>query len=220
MFTGIVESVGTIAQVQETEGGRTLVVEAAFAAELVPGQSVAVDGACLTVRSLHPHVRGPAIETPSAAPQGFAVEAGPSTLERTVAGDYRPGARVNLERGVRAGDRLDGHLVQGHVDGTGALLASETRGLARFMTFRLPEEVFATTVLHGSIAINGVSLTVNELGPGAACQVAIVPYTWEHTNFPALAPGDPVNVEADLVGKYVQRILRTRPILPSRDPNP
>lgn len=197
MFTGIVESVGAIAQVRETEDGRTLVVEAAFAAELAPGRSVAVDGACLTVRRLQ-------------APHAFSVEAGASTLERTVVASYAPGARVNLERGVRVGDRLDGHLVQGHVDGTGALLHSETRGATRFMTFRLPADVFATTALHGSIAINGVSLTVNGLGPGSACQVAVVPHTWEHTNFCELAPGDPVNVEADLVGRYVQRLLGSR----------
>lgn len=201
------ESVGRVARVEETEGGRTLVVDAAFGAELTPGQSVAVDGACLTVRSLCP-------------PQGFAVDAGPSTLQRTVAAEYRPGAQVNLERGVRAGDRLDGHLVQGHVDGIGALLAREDRGGTRFMTFRLPEGVFATTVLHGSIAINGVSLTVNGLGPESACEVAVVPYTWEHTNFPALAPGDPVNVEADLLGKYVQRVLHSQRVLQPRDLDP
>ena len=201
MFTGIVESVGAIAQVRETEDGRTLVVEAAFAAELAPGRSVAVDGACLTVRRLQ-------------APRAFSVEAGASTLERTVVASYAPGTRVNLERGVRVGDRLDGHLVQGHVDGTGALLHSETRGATRFMTFRLPDDVFATTALHGSIAINGVSLTVNGLGPDAACQVAVVPHTWEHTNFCELAPGDPVNVEADLVGRDVQRLLDARRLDP------
>ena len=203
MFTGIVESVGTIAHVSETEGGRALVVEAAFAAELAPGGSVAVDGACLTVRRVHP--------SPASS---FSVDAGLATLDRTVAASYRPGARVNLERGVRAGDRLDGHLVQGHVDGTGALLDRETRGSTRFMTFRLPDEVFAVTVLHGSIAINGVSLTVDGLGPGSVCQVAVVPHTWKHTNLSALAPGDPVNVEADLVGKYVQRVLGARNLDP------
>lgn len=203
MFTGIVESVGTIALVSETEGGRALVVEAAFAAELAPGRSVAVDGACLTVRRVHPSLAS-----------SFSVEAGLATLDRTVAASYRPGARVNLERGVRAGDRLDGHLVQGHVDGTGALLDRETRGSTRFMTFRLPDEVSAVTVLHGSIAINGVSLTVDGLGPGSVCQVAVVPHTWKHTNLSALAPGDPVNVEADLVGKYVQRVLGARNLDP------
>ena len=203
MFTGIVESVGTIAQVSETEGGRALVVEAAFAAELAPGRSVAVDGACLTVRRVHPSLAS-----------SFSVEASLATLDRTVAASYRPGARVNLERGVRAGDRLDGHLVQGHVDGTGALLDRETRGSTRFMTFRLPDEVSAVTVLHGSIAINGVSLTVDGLGPGSVCQVAVVPHTWKHTNLSALAPGDPVNVEADLVGKYVQRVLGARNLDP------
>lgn len=207
LFTGIVESVGRVAQVEKREDGRTLSVEADFGPKLTPGQSVAVDGACLTVRSL-------------VHPQSFAVDLGSSTLERTIAGKYRPGSRVNLERAVRAGDRLDGHLVQGHVDGTGSLLAREDRGTTRLLTFRLPESVFETTVLHGSVAINGVSLTVNGLGPGTACQVAIVPHTWEHTNFQTLAPGDPVNVEADLVGKYVHRLLRSRRGPHSQDLDP
>lgn len=205
MFTGIVESVGTVAEVREGPAARTFLVEAPFAAELAPGQSVALDGACLTVRSCDE--------------SAFAVEAGATTLARTVARRYRAGSRVNLERGLRAGDRLDGHLVQGHVDGVGAYLRRSRQGATRLLEFRLPEDVHAGSVLYGSVALNGVSLTVNELRDGGVCQVAVVPFTWEHTNFAALKPGAPVNVEADLVGKYVRRFLESKP-LPHAAPQP
>lgn len=198
MFTGIIESVGRVVAVAGLEGGRTLAIAAPFAGELAPGQSVAVDGACLTVRAAGAGGQGEAT---------FTVQVGVSTLERTVAARYGAGAAVNLERAVRLGGRLDGHLVQGHVDGVGAFLGGRTRGDTMLLEFALPEDVFATTVLHGSIAISGVSLTVNRLRAGGLCQVAVIPHTWEHTNFSALEPGDPVNVEADLIGRYVRRIV-------------
>ena len=198
MFTGIIESVGRVVAVAEEESGRTLAIAAPFAGELAPGQSVAVDGACLTVRAAGACVK---------ADGTFAVQVGASTLERTVAARYEDGAAVNLERAVKVGDRLDGHLVQGHVDGLARFLGKRTRGDTRFLEFALPEDVFATTILHGSIALNGVSLTVNALRGGERCEVAIIPHTWEHTNFSALEPGDPVNVEADLIGRYVRRII-------------
>lgn len=196
MFTGIVEAVGRVAEVQEGTAARTILVEAPFAAELVAGQSVALDGACLTVCSRDE--------------SAFAVEAGAATLARTIAGGYRVGARVNLERGLRVGDRLDGHWVQGHVDGVGAYLGRRRKGATRLLDFRLPGDAHSGSVLYGSVALNGVSMTVNDLrdgGDGGVCQVAVVPYTWEHTNFAALEPGAAVNVEADLVGKYVRRFL-------------
>lgn len=196
MFTGIVESVGRVAEVHDGEAARTILIEAPFAAELAAGQSVAVDGACLTVCSCDA--------------SAFAVQAGAATLARTVAGGYRVGSPVNLERGLRAGDRLDGHWVQGHVDGVGAYLGRRRKGATRLLDFRLPEDVHAGSVLHGSVALNGVSMTVNDLRDGGVCEVAVVPYTWEHTNFAALEPGAPVNVEADLVGKYVRRFLESR----------
>ena len=196
LFTGIIESVGELVSVSGGECGRIVVVAAPFAQELSPGQSVAVDGACLTVRDLGAGT--------------FTVEAGASTLERTIASDYRSGSRVNLERALRAGDRMDGHLMQGHVDARATFLGLERAGETRLLDFRLPAEVFRGTVLYGSIALNGVSLTVNGLGDGEVCQVALVPYSWEHTNFSSLAHGDRVNVEADLVGKYVTRIMETR----------
>ena len=193
MFTGIIESTGRIVAVTEEESGRTVAIAAPFATELAPGQSVAVDGACLTVRSL--------------AEGAFTVQIGASTMERTVAARYDAGAAVNLERAVKVGDRLDGHLVQGHVDGVATFRGLRVQGETRFMQFALPQEVFAATIPHGSIALNGVSLTVNGLHGDRCCEVAIIPYTWEHTNFSALEPGDPVNVEADLIGRYVRRFV-------------
>lgn len=189
MFSGIVEVVGTVAAVNPRREVRELVVEApGIAPELIPGQSVAVDGACLTV-----------VEPQDTS---FTVEVIGTTLSRTVAGRYAPGTRVNLERALRMGDRLDGHLVQGHVDGVGELVSSRREGEFHLLDVRLPEEVARGTILHGSICLNGVSLTVNALD-GTLCQVGIIPYTWEHTNLALLQPGEPVNVEGDLIGKYV-----------------
>ena len=196
MFTGIIEAVGEVVSVAGGEHGRTVAIAAPFVPRLSPGQSVAVDGACLTVSALGTGT--------------FTVEAGASTLERTIASGYRSGSRVNLERAVRAGDRMDGHLVQGHVDGRAAFLGLKRTGDTRLLDFRLPAEVFHGTVPCGSIALNGVSLTVNGLMEGEVCRIALIPYSWEHTNFSSLAHGDRVNVEADLVGKYVARIMETR----------
>jgi len=195
MFTGIVEAMGKVVSVAGGERGRTVVIGAPFAGELHPGQSVAVDGACLTATEFDADC--------------FTVEIGSSTLERTTAAEWSPGRRVNLERAARIGDRLDGHLVQGHVDGTGTLAAHRQTENTRLLDFTLPPEIFSITILHGSIAINGSSLTVNELSAPARIQVAIIPHTWEHTNLARLDPGERVNVEADLVGKYIRRILET-----------
>jgi len=195
LFTGIVEAVGEVISVDGGDAGRTLVVAAPFAEELKDGQSVAVDGACLTAIAVG---RGT-----------FTVEVGSSTLERTVAGRYAPGTPVNLERAIRLGDRLDGHLVQGHVDGLGTYLGGSTVGETRFLEFELPADVFSTTILHGSIALHGISLTVNRLRPEVVCEVAVIPFTWKHTNLFSLESGDSVNVECDLVGKYVRRMVET-----------
>ncbi len=198
MFTGIVQAVGEVVGVEGDRRGCTVAVATPLAEKLLAGQSVAVDGACLTATA--------ADETT------FTVEAGASTLERTVAGGYRVGSPVNLERAIRAGGRLDGHLVQGHVDGLGVFLQRKTVGNTRFLDFELPADVFSTTVLHGSVALNGVSLTVNRMQAPSVCQVAIIPYTWKHTNFRFLEPGDGVNVEADLIGKYVRRMVETHAV--------
>jgi riboflavin synthase len=191
MFTGLVEAVGVVTAVLELDGGRRLTISAPELTSLAAGDSVAVDGVCLTAVD----VEGPA----------FHVEAVGTTLSRTTIGRYRTGARVNLERALRLGDRLGGHLVQGHVDGVGSLLDVRADGIHHLLDFRVPPEVEAVTVLHGSIAISGVSLTVNALDPGV-CQVAIIPHTWANTNLCGLRPGDPVNVEGDVIGKYVARL--------------
>ena len=202
MFTGIVEAVGEVAAVAETPDGRTLAIAAPFAGELARGQSVAVDGACLTART----VGGGA----------FTVDVGASTLRRTLAGGYEPHTTVNLERAVRVGDRLDGHLVQGHVDGLATFLGLRVAGHTRFLDFELPASLLTATVLHGSIALNGVSLTVNGLGDDGRCEAAIIPHTWRNTNFRHLRRGDPVNAETDLIGRYVKRILESAESLPGR----
>jgi riboflavin synthase len=195
MFTGIVEAVGEVTAVSDGDRVRAIQVsvDPAVLREVKPGDSISVDGACLT---------------PVRVEEGtFTVEAVGTTLGRTVAGTYRPGSRVNLERAMVLGGRLDGHLVQGHVDGLGELLAVTDAGEYRLLDVRVPEEVHRTTILHGSIALNGVSLTVNALEGPDRVQVAIIPHTWAHTSFPALSPGDPMNVEGDLIGKYVGKLL-------------
>jgi riboflavin synthase len=199
MFTGIVEGIGRIARVEEWGTARRVVVEAAgLAVELAPGDSVSVDGACLTVVTLDPTSFGVDLITP--------------TLERTIASDYRPEARVNLERAMRIDRRLDGHLIQGHIDGVGRLESVGGEGADRWMDFRIPSDVASGTVLHGSIALNGVSLTVSELVSAEVVRIGVIPLTIERTNLGALRPGDPVNVEGDLIGKYVGRMLAVRGI--------
>jgi riboflavin synthase len=199
MFTGIVEAVGQVAEVGDGDELRRLTLTAPgdFLEGVEPGDSIAVDGACLTP-----------VEVTGGS---FRVELVASTLTRTVAGDYVEGSRANLERALKLGDRLDGHLVQGHVDGIGHVTQIEKSGDTHYLDVRLPSEVHAATILHGSITLNGVSLTVNRLEADDRIQVALIPHTWDHTNLSDLKIGDPVNVEGDLIGKYVGRLLRTDP---------
>ena len=194
MFTGIIESVGTIISARERASAREFVIEApGLAGEVKDGSSITVDGACQTsVRS----------DTRS-----FAIDTIGTTLSRTIAGEYRVGSRVNLERSMVLGGRLDGHLVQGHVDGVGRVLSVRQEGDYWLMDFQIPDVVERVTILHGSITINGVSLTVNAIPAQGQCQVGIIPFTWEHTNLGSLKAGDPVNLEGDLVGKYVGKLL-------------
>lgn len=197
MFTGIIETVGTVVSVKERSGAKEFVIEAPkLASELKDGDSITVDGACQT--SIRSDVRS------------FAIDTIGTTLSRTIAGTYRVGSRVNLERSMTLGGRLDGHLVQGHVDGVGKVTSVRKEGDFWLMDFQVPPVVERFTVLHGSIAINGVSLTVNATPAKDLVQVGIIPFTWEHTNLGALAPGDPVNLEGDLIGKYVEKFLSGR----------
>jgi riboflavin synthase len=194
MFTGIIETVGTIKSGRERSGAREFVIHAPeISSELKPGDSITVDGACQTA-------------TLNDA-DSFTIETIGTTLSRTVAGSYRVGSRVNLERSMILGGRLDGHLVQGHVDGVGRLLSVRQEGDYWLLDFQMPEIVDDITILHGSITINGVSLTVNALPAEKQCQVGIISFTWNHTNLGSLKPGDPVNLEGDLIGKYVAKLL-------------
>jgi len=195
MFTGIVEAVGEVLELEPIDGGARLRVRCpkGFTGPLAPGASIAVDGACLTAVTV--------------GPDELRFDIVSSTLERTVAGRYAAGHIVNLERALVAGSRLDGHLVQGHVDGVGHLEQIRDLGGTRLLTFRIPREIQGATILHGSVTLNGVSLTVNALDDPERIEVAIIPYTWEHTNLGRLQAGAKVNVEGDLIGKYVGRLL-------------
>ena len=192
MFTGIISDIGTIERVADVPAGRELRVRSAYV-RLSGGESIALNGACLTVRE---HGDG-----------WFSVAAVVTTLERTEIGSWEPGTRVNLERALRAGDRLGGHLVQGHVDDTGTVVAARTEGDARLVDVRLPRELADLVVPHGSIALDGVSLTVNEIPAADVVQVSLIDYTLRHTTLGDLAPGRRVHVEADVIGKYVQRLV-------------
>lgn len=192
MFTGLVESTGEIAEVTPTPGGVRLRVRTPLARELANGDSVAVDGVCLTVVS--------------AGPDGIHADVSPETARVTTLGAVERGARVNLERPLRADARLGGHFVQGHVDATGTIEDVRPDGESYRMSVRFPPS-FAPLIVHrGSIAVNGVSLTVAGLDD-RRFDVQIIPFTWQHTNLSALKPGDAVNIECDILGKYVARAV-------------
>lgn len=194
MFTGIVEEVGVVAAVREVGGGVEMDVRARTVLEgIALGDSIAMDGVCLTATAFDAG--------------GYTVQAVATTLGRTTLGEFAPGRRVNLERAAALGARLGGHLVQGHVDGVGEVVSVTPRGELVLIDFTLPREVDEVTVLHGSITLNGVSLTVNGLPTPGTAQVSIIPFTWEHTNLADLRPGSRVNLEGDLIGKYVRRLL-------------
>lgn len=195
MFTGIVETVGTVEAVAPMDGGRRLRVAAPWAGDLAVGESVALDGCCLTVVA--------------ADGDAFEVEAVRETLARTTLGTWEPGRRVHLERAIAAGDRLGGHLVQGHVDHVATVQSIERQGENRYIEIALPASGRPLTAERGSIAVNGVSLTVLAVTEGGA-RISIIPHTWEATTFRDLSPGDPVNVEYDLVARYVRRLLEAR----------
>jgi riboflavin synthase len=192
MFTGLVEAVGAIAALERMPPGIRMRVETALGAELMPGDSLAVNGVCLTVVS--------------ADKSGIHADVSPETARVTTLGTARCGAIVNLERPLRADGRLGGHFVQGHVDATAAVDEIREDGDSRWMTVRFPSEIASYIVRKGSIAVDGVSLTV----AGVEDQrfgVQVIPYTWAHTNFHALKAGDVVNLECDVLAKYVARAL-------------
>jgi riboflavin synthase len=193
VFTGLIDDVGTIAAVADSAAGREFRVECGYA-DLVDGESIAVNGACLTVRE---H-----------GPGWFTVAAVVTTLGRTTMGAWGVGQRVNLERALRVGDRLGGHFVQGHVDGVATVEQVYQQGDARLVDLALPAGLAELMVQHGSVTVDGVSLTVNDLPAPNALQVSLIDYTLRHTTLGSLAVGDRVHIEADMLGKYVQRLLR------------
>lgn len=190
MFTGLIEDLGTVGGVRELAAGRRLRIAAGFGGELALGDSVAVNGVCLTV------VRFDA--------SGFEADVSPETLRVTNLEDLRPGAAVNLERPLRPADRLGGHFVQGHVDGVGHIVDVERETDFCWVGVGFPAELGRWIVTKGSIAVDGISLTVAALDAGRLA-VQIVPHTWRRTNLHARAVGEAVNVECDIIGKYAAR---------------
>lgn len=197
MFSGIVEEVGEVRAVEPRGDGLRFRIAAERVLEgLRPGDSVACDGVCQTVVAL--------------GSGAFEVEAIPTTLARTTLGAWRPGRRVNLERALAFGERVGGHLVQGHVDGVARVIRKEAHDEHTILALALPGVVAEVTVLHGSIAVNGVSLTVHALPARDQAEVALIPYTLAHTNLSDLEVGDPVNVEGDMIGRFVVHHLERR----------
>jgi riboflavin synthase len=192
VFTGLIDDVGTIEEARTTAAGREFRVRCRYD-DLADGESVSVNGACLTVRE-----RGNG---------WFTVAAVVTTLGRTAIADWTAGRRVNLERALRAGDRMGGHIVQGHVDGVGRVRSSRRRGDALLIDVELPADFDGLVVPFGSITVDGVSLTVNDLPAPGVVQLSIIEYTLRHTALGALDPGTRVHVEADVVGKYVKRLM-------------
>jgi riboflavin synthase len=192
MFTGLVQDIGSVESVEGGADGARLRIATKLGSEIALGDSVAVNGVCLTATE--------------ADARGFATEAMNQTLAVTVIGALEPGARVNLELATRADERLGGHIVQGHADGSGRVLEVAEDGFARRVRVEIPPDLLRFVVDKGSVALNGVSLTVAELGD-AWVEVSLIPETLERTNLGDVAPGDPLNVEVDVLAKYVERLL-------------
>lgn len=194
MFTGIIQDVGRVRTIESCGGDLRIIIEPAGIdlADVQPGDSIAVNGCCLT-----------AVSVESGA---FAVDVSIETLGLTTLGELAAGDAVNLEKALRLSDRLGGHLVSGHVDGVGEVVSVADDGRSQRWRFQAPAHVARYIAVKGSITVDGVSLTVNE-ADGGAFGVNLIPHTLEHTTFHARAPGDLVNLEVDLVARYVERLL-------------
>lgn len=193
MFTGLIEGTGTLLRIDQRGPDAQMVIRPNRVMEsLQLGESIAVDGACLTVVSFHG--------------SEFTVDVSAETLHRTTLGRKTSGVQVNLERALRMGDRLGGHLVSGHVDGIGILKDRAAEGRSWRLSFQVPRELTRHVIEKGSIAVNGISLTVNGCGD-THFHVNIVPHTAKETTIPRLRIGEEVNVETDLVGKYVEKLV-------------
>jgi riboflavin synthase len=192
VFTGLVQDVGTVEAVDAGADGARLRIATMLAGEIATGDSVAVDGVCLTATAVDA--------------SGFETEAMNQTLEVTALGGIGSGSRVNLELAMKASDRLGGHIVQGHVDGVGEVTSVEEDGFAMRMRIALGPELLRYAIDKGSIALDGVSLTVAELGESWV-EVSLIPETLERTNLGEAVPGSKINVECDVVAKYVERLV-------------
>jgi riboflavin synthase len=192
MFTGLIEDIGTVETLERTDEGARLRISSRLAAELSLGDSIAVNGCCLTATAVDA--------------DHFETEAMNQTLEVTALDSVEQGSKVNLELAMRATDRLGGHIVQGHVDGVGTVVSVEDDGFARRVRIDLPTQLLQFVVDKGSITLSGVSLTVADLGDSWA-EVSLIPETLERTNLGDLAPGNPLNVECDVIAKYVERLM-------------
>lgn len=195
MFTGIVTAMGAVREVRASSDGLELDFTAPFD-DLALGESVAVDGVCLTAKAV--------------GAGWFGVNVVDTTLDRTRFRSYRPGQRVNLERSLRMGDRLGGHLVQGHVDGVGRVTRVEERVDARIVDLEVPASVARLSVPLGSIAVDGVSLTVIELLGESGLRLSLIPFTLQETTLGRLVPGSEVHLEGDVIGKHVARLVEPR----------
>jgi len=192
VFTGLVDDIGVIEEVSHTDAGREFRVQCRYD-DLLDGESIALDGVCLTVRE---H-----------GSRWFTVAGVVTTLQRTAIAAWTQGRRVNLERAMRPTDRLGGHLVQGHVDGVGKIKSMRKQDDAWIILVRVPAEVAALLVPQGSICVDGVSLTVNDLPEPGVLGLSIIEYTWRHTTLADRMRGDEVHLECDVIGKFVQHLL-------------
>ena len=193
MFTGIIEQMGTLTAIRQEGKNKHFDLKADFYPEISIDQSIAHDGVCLTVVAKNEKDKT------------YTVTAIEETLKRSRLDDWRVGDKVNLERSLRLNDRLDGHIVQGHVDQVAYVDRIKDADGSRIFTFRFKEKPLHVLVEKGSVTVNGVSLTVFNI-EDRSFDVAIIPYTYEHTNFHDLQPGDKVNIEFDMVGKYIERL--------------
>ena len=192
MFTGIIEAQGVIVSVKRNDTNTTFIIESEISAQLMPDQSLSHDGVCLTIEGV--------------AHNRHQVTAVAETLSKTSLANWTPGYKVNIERSLSTNGRLDGHFVQGHIDATGKCLNIINKSGSWEFTFTFPDRFASLIIEKGSIAVNGISLTAYMVSRNSF-NVAIIPYTWVHTNLSALNEGDVVNIEFDMLGKYLNRIL-------------
>ncbi len=193
MFTGIIEELGKIASVNKSDAGARIIVSAnLITSDIKNGDSIAVNGVCLTAVDV--------------SKNSFAADISPETLDRTTLGNLKPGSPVNLERAVTPATRLGGHIVQGHVDGRGIFLSAESQGDFYTVQIGFPPELARYFVHKGSVAVEGISLTIAAVSEDHL-DIAIIPKTWEMTNLSSLNPNDAVNLESDIIAKYVERMM-------------